>query len=103
MNLLRQQMIDLMSFRNYSPRTHETYLGHVKNLAIYYHRSPDKISEKEVEQWLMFLFLNKQLAPASVHQAYNALNFLYHQVLGREGYLSKLTLPKRAQRIPDLL
>jgi len=59
MNPLRQQMIDIMSYRNYSPRTHQTYLGHVKNLALYYHRSPEEITEEEVEQWLMFLFLKK--------------------------------------------
>jgi integrase/recombinase XerD len=103
MNPLRQQMIELMTYRNFSPRTHEVYLSHIIHLAKFYKRSPEKITSEEVQQWLKFLFLNKQLAPASVHQAYNALNFLYHQVLGREGYLSKLTLPKRAQRIPDLL
>jgi site-specific recombinase XerD len=103
MNPLRQQMIDLMSFRNYSPRTHQTYLGHVKNLALYYHRSPEEITEEEVEQWLMFLFLKKKLAPASVMQAFNALKFLYSQVLKKEDFLLKITLPKREQKIPDLL
>jgi len=103
MNPLRQQMIDLMSYRNYSPRTHETYLGHVKHLADYYHRSPEQISEKEVEQWLMFLSLTKKLAPATILQATNAINFLYHQVLGKAEFLAKITLPKRAQKIPELL
>jgi len=103
MNPLRQQMIDLMTYRNYSPRTHEAYLGHATHLTAYYHRSPEQITEKEVEQWLMFLFLKKKLAPASVMQAANALKFLYCQVLEKEDFLLKITLPKRAQIIPDLL
>jgi site-specific recombinase XerD len=103
MNPLRQKMIDLLTYRNYSPCTHEAYLGHVKHLAEYYHRSPEQISEEEVKQWLMFLFLTKKLAPASVLQAANAINFLYHQVMGKEDFLPKVTLPKRAQKIPDLL
>ncbi len=103
MNPLRQQMVDLMTYRNFSLRTVESYLSHVTHLAKFYNRSPEQITSEEAQQWLMFLFLNKQLAPASIHQAFNALKFLYHQVLDREGYLNKLTLPKRAQRIPDLL
>jgi integrase/recombinase XerD len=58
-------MIELMTYHNYSLRTHEAYLYHVNHLARYYHRSPEQITEKEVEQWLMFLFLKKKLAPAS--------------------------------------
>jgi len=103
MNPLRQQMIELMSYRNYSPRTHEAYLGHVIHLTDYYHRSPEKITGKEVEQWLMFLFLKKKLAPATVMQAANALNFLYHQVLKKKDFLAHISLPKRPQKIPDLL
>jgi integrase/recombinase XerD len=103
MNPLRQQMVELMTYRNYSLRTHEAYLYHVKHLASYYHRSPEKITEKEVEQWLMFLFLKKKLAPASVMQASNALKFLYCQVLERDDFLLNISLPKREQKIPDLL
>ena len=103
MNPLRQQMVELMTYRNYSLRTHEAYLYHVKHLASYYHRSPEQITEKEVEQWLMFLFLKKKLAPASVMQASNALKFLYCQVLERDDFLLNISLPKREQKIPDLL
>jgi hypothetical protein len=59
MNPLRQKMIDILTYSNYSQCTHEAYLGHVKHLAEYYHRSPEQISEEEVKQWLMFLFLTE--------------------------------------------
>ena len=103
MTALRQKMIDLMSFCNLSPRTHEAYLHAVSRLANYYHRSPEKITEEEVHLWLMHIFLKQHLAPASVHQAANGVKFLYHQVLGLEDFLIKISLPKRPQKIPALL
>ena len=103
MSTIRQNMIDLMTFRNFSPRTHEAYFGAVFRLAKYYDRSPEKITEEEVKQWLMQLFLKDHLAPATVHQAANGVKFLYHQVLGWEDFLVKISLPSRPQKIPALL
>ena len=51
----------------------------------------------------MHIFLKQHLAPASVHQAANGVKFLYHQVLGLEDFLIKISLPKRPQKIPALL
>lgn len=103
MNTLRQQMIDIMTYRNFSPRTHEVYLGWVIRLAKYYQRTPEKISEPEIEHWLMELVLKHHLAPASVRQAANGITFLYQQVLKRDDFLMKISLPKRPQKIPALL
>lgn len=103
MNPLRQQMIDLMTYRNFSPRTHESYLGAISRLADYYHRSPELITPEEIQQWLMFLFLKKKLSPATILLTSHGIKFFYHQVLGKEDRLLKLYLPKRPQKIPDLL
>ena len=49
---LRQRMLDAMQMRGYSPRTHDSYVQAVLDLSHYYHRSPDKISADEVQQWV---------------------------------------------------
>lgn len=103
MTPLRQKMVKLMTYRNLSPRTHESYLGAVTRLAEYYNKSPAQISPEEIQNWLMYLYLNKHLAPASVLLISNGVKFLYHQVMGKDDYLLKLSLPKRPQKIPDLL
>jgi len=103
MTPLRQQMINLMTYRNFSLRTHEAYLGWVFCLAKHYRRTPLEISETEIEQWLMHLSLKQHLAPASVRQAANGVIFLYRHVLKREDFLVKISLPKRPQKIPALL
>lgn len=103
MSILRQQMVDLMTYRNYSLRTQQCYLSWIVRLVKDYQCSPEQIGEIEVEQWLMQLVLKHHLAPASVRQAANAITFLYRQVLKRDDFLLNLTLPKRAQKIPALL
>jgi len=55
MTPLRQQMIEAMQQRGFSPRTHETYLGAVTDLARYYHRSPAGLSPEEVQTYFRYL------------------------------------------------
>ncbi|MCF6323982.1 MAG: phage integrase N-terminal SAM-like domain-containing protein [Gammaproteobacteria bacterium] len=46
MTQLRQRMIDEMVLRGFSPRTHQSYLAAVSQLSQYYHRSPDKLTDR---------------------------------------------------------
>ncbi len=45
-------MIRDMTLRGFSPRTHEAYIGAVVGLAKYSRRSPDQISNDEVQAYL---------------------------------------------------
>ena len=49
MTPLRQSMIEAMQLRGFSPRTHESYLSAVEQLARHYHRSPDTLSLDELQ------------------------------------------------------
>ena len=81
MTSLRQQMIDAMTVRGFSPRTHESYLYAVTQLAAYYHRSPDQITIDEQRAWFLYLVKERHLSPASCRLYLNGLKFLYLQVL----------------------
>ena len=49
MSELRTRMIRDMTVRGFSPRTHEAYIGQVVQLAKYYKRSPDELTNDEVQ------------------------------------------------------
>ena len=49
MSELRTRMIRDMALRGFSPRTHESYVAAVVRLAKYYHRSPDQLTDEEVQ------------------------------------------------------
>ncbi|MEN8169861.1 MAG: phage integrase N-terminal SAM-like domain-containing protein, partial [Pseudomonadota bacterium] len=49
MTPLRQSMIEAMQLRGFSPRTHQSYLSAVEQLARYYHRPPDRLSLEQLQ------------------------------------------------------
>jgi len=103
MTPLRQKMIDLMTFRQFAPKTHQIYLKAVTSLSTYYHRSPEQISSEEVKSWLMETAAKRKWSASTVHQTLMALKFCYHHVLEKEDFFLDIPLPKRPQKIPVLL
>ncbi|MEY6434038.1 site-specific integrase [Thioalkalicoccus limnaeus] len=103
MSALRQRMIVAMAMHGFSARTHESYLAAVRGLAKYTRRSPDTLKSADLKRYFEYLVRERQLAPASVRLAYNGIRFFYLQVLAWPAVDLEVTLPKRAQRIPELL
>lgn len=58
MTPLRQRMIEAMQLRGLSTRTQESYLGAIQQLAIYFGKSPDLLSEEELRQYFLYLMCN---------------------------------------------
>jgi integrase/recombinase XerD len=103
MSPLRQKMIDTMVLMGRSPRTQETYLYAVTQLAAYYHRSPDQLEVADVERYFLYLLRERKLAPASVRIQVSGVRFLFSQVLKRALEHDPIRYPKLPQRIPELL
>ncbi len=103
MSPLRQKMTDLLVIKNYSIHTQECYLRSVEQLSQFFNRSPDKITAEEVQEWILYLISEAQLAPGTIKLRLSALKFFYHDALQREHYLDKVPIPKGVQKIPDLL
>jgi len=103
MTPLRQKMIDAMQLRGFSVRTHQSYLAAVNDLARYYHRSPDGLNREEIQAYFLYLVKERHLAPASCRLSLNGIRFFYIQVVGLSSFEITITLPKRPQKIPELL
>jgi integrase/recombinase XerD len=103
MTPLRAAMIKAMQMHGFSPRTHESYLAAVTDLARYHHRSPDTLAVADLNGYFEHLVIERKLAPASVRLALNAVRFLFVEVLKWPSLELGIAFPKRAQRIPELL
>ena len=103
MTPLRQRMIKAMQMRGFSPRTHDCYLAAVRGLAKFTRRSPDTLDRGDLARYFEHLVTKRKLAPASVRQAYHGIRFLYLDVLAWPALELEVALPKRPQRIPELL
>jgi hypothetical protein len=55
MSALSQQMDNAMVLRGLADKTREAYLQSVRGLAKYYHRSPDELTDKDVQAYLLDL------------------------------------------------
>ena len=103
MTELRQRMIDEMTLRGFSPRTHESYLGAVKDLARYYNQPPDRLNTEQVRQYLLYLERERHLSWSSLNVAASGLRFFYFNTLKWQPV--KLDIPPRTtpRRLPEVL
>ena len=62
MSALRKRMEADMVERNLALRTRESYVEAVRGISKYYKRSPDTLSEDEVQRYLLHLIEERKLA-----------------------------------------
>lgn len=92
-----------MQLRGFSPRTHEAYLSSVESLAAYHHRSPDQLDVADIQAYLKYVVVDKKLSPSTCRVRLNGIRFLFVEVLERAFDVGDIAIPKRPQRIPELL
>ena len=97
MGVLRTKMEQDLIVRGRSVHTRRAYLRAVSELARYYHRSPDKLSNREVQQYLCHLIEERRLTPATCRQIACALHFFYEVTLGCNRNEFPIPLAKEAQ------
>lgn len=103
MTALRQAMIKAMQMRGFSKRTHQSYLAAVTDLARHTKCPPERLSTAQINGYFEYLVTERGLAPASCRLFFNGIRFLYVQVLDWPDTALTIALPKRPQRIPQLL
>jgi len=99
---LLDQVRNLIRARHYSIRTEDTYIGWIKRF-IFFHgkRHPKDMGEKEIEEFLTDLAVSKNVAASTQNQAFNALLFLYREVLGMNfGALENVSRAKKPRKLP---
>ena len=104
MTKLRQQLIQELVLRGCSPRTQEAYISAVLQLAKYYRRSPDQVTDQELKDYLFYLADTRKLSASSCNQANSALRFFYTHVLMRstESLARVLPRPRQDTRRPQV-
>jgi site-specific recombinase XerD len=103
MSPLRKQMEADMVVRGLAYRTRGAYLESVTKLAKFYGRTPDQISEEEVQRYLLYLLQERKLAHSSCNVMCSALQFFYRVTLKRREAEFCLPRPKVPSRLPEIL
>ncbi len=103
MTALRQKMIEAMRQRGFAQRTHQTYLHAVEELARYFRRSPAELDAQDLQRYFEHLVQERNLSAASCRVHFHGVRFLYLRVLQWPAVEARPVIPKRPQRIPQLL
>ncbi len=91
--------------RQYSPNTERSYLGWIRRFFFYNAQAhPEHLGVSEVRGFLSHLATQGNVSAATQNQAFNALVFLYLQVLGRRLVgLDQIVRARRISRRPLVL
>jgi len=103
MGKLREQMKMDLKLKGYSPKTQAAYLGYMKKFVRYFGRSPAKMGEEEIREYLYHLVTERDLGDSSINSAYSALKFFYKTTLCRDWNVAKIPRRKPEKRLPVVL
>ena len=71
--------------------------------AKYFRRSPERMGEQEIRDFLLHLVRERQASPALQKMFVAALKFLYRITLNRPGEVERIPYPKIPKTLPDVL
>ena len=103
MTPLRKRMLDAMILRGFAQHTQDTYLGAVIRLSQHYKCSPDRLSDEQVQAYLLYLLQERQRSRSTVNLTSCAVRFLICDVLGQTDRRMQIPLGRSPQRLPELL
>jgi integron integrase len=95
----------LIRLKHYSIRTEKSYLPWIERYILFHsNRDTKEMTGKEVEAFLSHLAVNLKVSASTQNQAFNALLFLYRQVLKKElGESIDAIRAKQPTRLPTVM
>jgi site-specific recombinase XerD len=102
MGELKTRMLMKMELRNFSKRTIEMYLYHMKKFVVFHGKSPDTLGRSEVEEYLHSLF-QREASASWIIQAYSSLRYFYCEVMDKPDVVFKMRRPKSEKKLPVVL
>ncbi len=103
MTALRRRMIEDMQLRGLAELTQSAYVRAVRELAVYYNKSPDQINEEEVRSYLLYLKDERKLARSTCTVVLCGIKFFYEYTLKQEMPILEQIRPKREKKQPVIL
>ncbi|MCA1602019.1 MAG: integron integrase [Acidobacteria bacterium] len=101
---LLDQVLNLIRLRHMSHKTERAYVSYVRDYVLFHNkRHPREMGGGEIREYLTHLALEKNVAASTQNVAFNALLFLYKQVLGIElPAIEGVLRARRPARLPTV-
>ena len=103
MTTLRRRMLEDLQLRGLAPKTQQCYVAAVRQLAHYYRRPPDQLSDAELRPYFLFLLNEKQVAESTFRIHLYGMRCLSERTLQRPWPVFALVRPRHPQTLPVVL
>src|SRR5262249_2546886 len=100
---LRQRMHQDLQLAGLAEGTQKAYLRVVQKFADHYHKPPDRLSEQEFREYLLYLKNERHLSPSSLKTAASGILFFFTHTVPRDWPTFKTLSIPRPQSLPDVL
>lgn len=102
---LREQVRNVIRVNHYSIRTEKTYWYWIRYFIRFHQmKHPLDMGPKEINEFLTWLAVHRQVAAATQDQALNSLVFLYDKVLDKPlGDIGEVVRSKKPRKLPVVL
>ena len=100
---LRKKFENYLILNRLAPKTRQAYISAVAGLAQYYNKSPDTLTDEQVQQYLVDLLRHRKLQWNTCNVAFCGLNCFYNKFLARPK--TQFTIPPRPRdkKLPQIL
>jgi len=91
-----------MELKNLSHHTQRAYLAAVTGITKFYNQPPDKMTQEKIEDYLLYLKLDKGLAPNSCYSVLCGLRFFNKHVTEKEIPVT-YSIRRKPRKLPQVL
>jgi integrase/recombinase XerD len=103
MTPLRQRMLEDLQLRGLAPRTQQSDLQAVQQLAQHYGKSPERLTDEDLRHYFLYLRNEKHAARNTCTLALCAIKFLFEHTLKRTWPTLDFVRPPREHKLPIVL
>ena len=103
MSTLRTQMIQQMMLKGYSPKTIQSYVGSISQIALHYHTPAEQLSIAQIRDYILQNITDNNRSKSWMNIIISAIKLLFCDILKREWNNLDLPRPIREKKIPVIL
>ena len=100
---LREQFLQYMTLQRFTPTTKKGYVNAVKGLADYHKKSPDLLTNDQIQDYLRYLIEDRKLAWGSCNTHFSGICSFYRNVLEWDEIAFKCPPRPRIKQLPIVL
>jgi len=97
------QSMNALQLNGLSKNTQYCYTRSLRLVVEHYNKTPDKISEEELQEYFLYRINKSKWAPRTMAICYSGIKFFYTKVLKRDWHIFTIIRTKKDSKLPCVL